>query len=1191
MLLLIIILLILALPGVIKDTKELAKVTKGARAGKAKDQFELGQNFETGFYNWHDSMKSPLKQYAGGTFIEPENGYRVGDNDYRKFYLEKARFWYQKAAAQKHAEAAYRLGRLLCRVDKHEEAHPFLKQAADQGHARARLELARLHIHGHVEERYPEDVLKLTLLAAQQGLDEAQYQLGKMHMTGTWVFRSDFREAAKWLGKAAAQGHDRALKDKLLADLMLAAEAGDMAKALEAIKRSGQINILKAISECCELADKAERPVARENLFEQLFALTLGRQLVFENPGFDTNGRLHYRASILRDPEACFELGRNHYHGLDTDRDPKAAADWYAKAAGLGHARAMFELGDCHYFGEGVPENEAEAVEWYQRAAELGNEEAGFALHALEIRKRGRVFDAGDYYHPLSMDISPGELARLEAKAKKGDRDSQLELGLRHHYGYSVPKNVDEAYKWLMKAKDALDIDDMNAFHAMLILGRHYSPFMNYRARLVGTARGCYKLIPTIDWIFDSVKAEAAYQLGMINAGNLRIGQPPEEDTGFYWFSQAAELGHRGAMYQLFLCYREGEEVTRDHSLARKWLRKAAEQGDVEALAALGTMRDSRPNNLHNLQLAAEQGHRLAQYELVSLLERAGEQEEARKWQRVIDYRKDDPEPGGSRQSRRVGPDTVWRALRSGGGADLPAEPSPDQIKWMRRKRPCPEPEAALVREFDRQNSLQSKMWQAAEAIYQKGLALDTRYEDESEMSEAIAAYRQAAELGHAGAMFRLGLLYFLGLGVKTDTYEADQLWKKAFQLGCREAELARWGMRSQLRSVGEYEMPAEAKPAWNPEDDDDYEDEADDAPGDDGLDFIPDLDWEAEIEDLDELLEQYNRDQFADPPVMDLKSPQIGDTSVQKVNTVCQLFQEAREGDPRAQRLVGEYYSAFSSGRLYGGDDFDEEDPEEHMILYETGDLLPELMRIHCLRTGGIRAAYQRALKWLGLAAIGGDLPARNKIFRLYLEGRYVDPDPHRAVRWLYLGKDLEDPQNCARIGDEFYNSEAPFRMPELTSRGQNAADDHFLITGRCYNPAVAALWYRRAAEGGDPYGQYALARCFYTGVGAEQHSEAALEWYQKSADQNFAPAMYMLYQMIIVGDGVKKSLSGAVKRLQQSADLGFGPAQYELAQRHESGKGAAKDPDLARKYHKLAATSGYRKAKRALRDMDSEE
>jgi hypothetical protein len=82
---------------------------------------------------------------------------------------------------------------------------------------------------------------------------------------------------------------------------------------------------------------------------------------------------------------------------------------------------------------------------------------------------------------------------------------------------------------------------------------------------------------------------------------------------------------------------------------------------------------------------------------------------------------------------------------------------------------------------------------------------------------------------------------------------------------------------------------------------------------------------------------------------------------------------------------------------------------------------------------------------------------------------------------------------------------------FPNLASiRGQAAAGsaaaqtklgDYFLSAGDATN---AVVWYRKAAEQGDPQGQVSLAGCYLQGRGVEKNIAEAARWQRLAAIQN---------------------------------------------------------------------------------------
>jgi TPR repeat protein len=76
------------------------------------------------------------------------------------------------------------------------------------------------------------------------------------------------------------------------------------------------------------------------------------------------------------------------------------------------------------------------------------------------------------------------------------------------------------------------------------------------------------------------------------------------------------------------------------------------------------------------------------------------------------------------------------------------------------------------------------------EADFVRGEALRKGDEGaEKNFVEALACYRRAAELGHLGAMHRIGVMYARGEGVSKDDVKAVEWYRKAAEAGFAEAQ------------------------------------------------------------------------------------------------------------------------------------------------------------------------------------------------------------------------------------------------------------------------------------------------------------------------------------------------------------------------------------------------------------------
>jgi TPR repeat protein len=93
----------------------------------------------------------------------------------------------------------------------------------------------------------------------------------------------------------------------------------------------------------------------------------LGWRLRREGP---RRGRDRLREAAERgDPEACFQLGRQHLRGgPHLPKDDLGAALWFRKAAEAGHQGAMEALAQAYLGGHGVLRNPQEAAHWAEAA-------------------------------------------------------------------------------------------------------------------------------------------------------------------------------------------------------------------------------------------------------------------------------------------------------------------------------------------------------------------------------------------------------------------------------------------------------------------------------------------------------------------------------------------------------------------------------------------------------------------------------------------------------------------------------------------------------------------------------------------------------------------------------------------------------------------------------------------------------
>ena len=140
-------------------------------------------------------------------------------------------------------------------------------------------------------------------------------------------------------------------------------------------------------------------------------------------------------------------------------------------------------------------------------------------------------------------------------------------------WGNGVPANLGLAEYWLTKAVDA------GNEWAVLNLGELYVEGGSY---------------PTALKWFNKALESSNTQLRANAMNGIGKLYQKEGDTrkSVIWWQQAAELGDSAAQVYLGYAYLNGNGISRNLELAKKWLTKAAEQGDEWAQEGLDELNE-----------------------------------------------------------------------------------------------------------------------------------------------------------------------------------------------------------------------------------------------------------------------------------------------------------------------------------------------------------------------------------------------------------------------------------------------------------------------------------------------------------------------------------------------------------------------------------------------------------------------
>ncbi len=179
-------------------------------------------------------------------------------------------------------------------------------------------------------------------------------------------------------------------------------------------------------------------------------------------------------------------------------------------------------------------------------------------------------------------------------------------------------------------------------------------------------------------------------------------------------------------------------------------------------------------------------------------------------------------------------------------------------------------------------------------------------------------------------------------------------------------------------------------------------------------------------------------------------------------------------------------------------------------------------------------------------------------------------------AAAWAASAQTLEEALEARRGGDV-----ERARVALETLAGQNNRDAQFQL-GVLYEvdykrPELAAGWYARAAENGQPQAMNNLGALNYEGRGVPPNRARAYDLYRKAAEAGVPAAQYNVALMLGRGDGVAANAVEASKWLERSAYSGYDRAQAQYGRLLLEGYGTPRNPREAAVWFEKSAAQGY--------------
>jgi len=202
------------------------------------------------------------------------------------------------------------------------------------------------------------------------------------------------------------------------------------------------------------------------------------------------------------------------------------------------------------------------------------------------------LFVAAGPYEDGATAAVAGQFERAAAlwlpAARRGDVRAQVALGRLYADGRGVERDLEQAVDWFDKAAGRGDAG--GRFHLALMIERGLGT-----AADAGMAAKLFRQA-----------AEQGHAGAALRHGTYLLADPDKERAeGARWITRAAEQGNLQAMAVLGGLYATGSGVEQDDGLALKWLRQAAEKGAPGAQVNLGQMIATGRGTEANLASAA----------------------------------------------------------------------------------------------------------------------------------------------------------------------------------------------------------------------------------------------------------------------------------------------------------------------------------------------------------------------------------------------------------------------------------------------------------------------------------------------------------------------------------------------------------------------------------------------------------
>ena len=313
------------------------------------------------------------------------------------------------------------------------------------------------------------------------------------------------------------------------------------------------------IVENIELNDVAISSDTKKVLEEIIVNTSRPKELIEEKIIIDKDKTEKHSSKLSAEEQ--YNIGIK-YFDKDTEEDYTKSFGYFEESAEKGYIESQYYLAHLYYTGNGVPKNNLKAGNWYEKAATQGHIESQYIL--------GTMFET---LHIATQDNDDYESAAYWYKkaADQGHSTAQYYLGNMYATGRGVSKNNKTAEYWYLKAANQGHSTAQYNLGKMYRYGKGDEILQDYDE--------------TIFWYRQAAKQGHYMSILYLEDLLIDIGRNTSKDDSniLEWLKKSANSGKHEAQEDLAVRYFNGNGVDKNLDEAKRWFKKASDQGNQSA--------------------------------------------------------------------------------------------------------------------------------------------------------------------------------------------------------------------------------------------------------------------------------------------------------------------------------------------------------------------------------------------------------------------------------------------------------------------------------------------------------------------------------------------------------------------------------------------------------------------------------